>query len=420
MPPSEGRSTARFHAQWVVPVTSPPIRHGWVEIRGTRVVGWGPPENGRRQATGAQDFDLSTSIILPSLVNAHTHLELSGLRDAAPPADNMPAWTRALLSSVPQSAVDEGAIRAALREARASGTGLVGDIANTSVSVWPLVESGVDAVVFRELLGFNEQHPEERVARECESLSELRAQIGGHAHGSRVELNLAAHAPYSVSPGLFRAIRDGVPGAPLCLHLAESCEEIEFLRRGTGPWREVLEERGRWDEEWRPFDEGPVAYIERFGWLTPRTIAVHGVHLTDDELRRLAGAGVTLVTCPRSNRWTGAGVPPIQRFYASGVRVAVGTDSLASVSDLNVFAELAELRRLAPDVPASALMRSATRVGAEALGRHSRGSIGIDMEASLIAVTCDGSVDDVEEYLVSGIVAEDVRWLEEWVSGVGR
>jgi 5-methylthioadenosine/S-adenosylhomocysteine deaminase len=158
----------------------------------------------------------------------------------------MPAWARALLSSIPQGTTDDGAIREALQEVRASGTGLVGDIANTSVSVWPLVESGVDAVVFKELLGFNEQHPEERVAHECEGLSELQAQIGRHAHGSRVELCLSAHAPYSVSPGLFRAIRAGMPRGPLCLHMAESREEIEFLRRGTGPWRDVLEERGRW------------------------------------------------------------------------------------------------------------------------------------------------------------------------------
>ena len=74
------------------------------------------------------------------------------------------------------------------------------------------------------------------------------------------------------------------------------------------------------------------------------------------------------MTCPRSNRWTGAGVPPIDRFYASGVRVAIGTDSLASVEDLNLFAEMAEVRRLAPAVPAARILESATLAGAEALG----------------------------------------------------
>ena len=107
------------------------------------------------------------------------------------------------------------------------------------------------------------------------------------------------------------------------------------------------------------------------------------------------------------------GTPPIARFYASGVRVAVGTDSLASAPDLSVFAELAEIRRLAPSQPAAALLRSATRAGAEALGWSNRGAIAEGMEASLIAVRCALNVDDVEEYLVNGITSEDVRWLDE-------
>ena len=92
------------------------------------------------------------------------------------------------------------------------------------------------------------------------------------------------------------------------------------------------------------------------------------MHFTDAELSRLAAAGATVVACPRSNRWTGAGVPPIDRFYASGVRVAVGTDSLASVDDLNLFAELAEVRRLAPGVPAARILESATLAGAAGAG----------------------------------------------------
>ena len=137
------------------------------------------------------------------------------------------------------------------------------------------------------------------------------------------------------------------------------------------------------------------------------------MYLSDIELRRLAAVGATLVTCPRSNRWTGAGTPPISRFYASGVRVAIGTDSLASAPDLSVFAELAEIRRLDPSQPPATLLRSATRAGAEALGWSSRGAIAEGMDASLIAVRCPTTVDDVEEYLVNGIASADVRWLSE-------
>src|SRR5436190_23466133 len=90
--------------------------------------------------------------------------------------------------------------------------------------------------------------------------------------------------------------------------------------------------------------------------------------MSPEDLKRLEARGATLVTCPRSNGHTGAGAPPLEDFYASGVRIAVGTDSLASAPDLSVFAELATMRALAPAVPASALLESATRSGAQALG----------------------------------------------------
>ena len=111
-----------------------------------------------------------------------------------------------------------------------------------------------------------------------------------------------------------------------------------------------------------------MQFLDESGFLDARVLAVHGVQMTPADLARLAARGATLVTCPRSNGHTGAGAPPIEDFYASGVRVAVGTDSLASAPDLNVFAELATLRALAPSVPASALLDSATRQGARALG----------------------------------------------------
>jgi cytosine/adenosine deaminase-related metal-dependent hydrolase len=142
-------------------------------------------------------------------------------------------------------------------------------------------------------------------------------------------------------------------------------------------------------------------------------LAVHGVRFDDADLSRLAAAGSTVVSCPRSNRWTGAGDPPVERFYASGVRVAVGTDSLASVADLNLFAELAALRSLAPEVPAASLLRTATLAGAEALGFASElGSIEPGKRAELIAVRLPANLADVEEYLVSGVVPDDISWLD--------
>jgi cytosine/adenosine deaminase-related metal-dependent hydrolase len=232
----------------------------------------------------------------------------------------------------------------------------------------------------------------------------------------RVRAALAAHAPYSVAPRLFRSIRrdiDRDPFVPCSVHLSESAEEVEFIRTGGGPWRALLEELGVWDPSWVPPGGSPVQFLDDSGFLDHRVLAVHGVQMSNEDLQRLAARGATLVTCPRSNGHTGAGAPPIADFYRSGVRVAVGTDSLASCADLNVFAELATMRALAPDVPAAALLDSATREGARALGFDGDyGTIEPGKRARLLAVALPPLCADVEEYLVSGVDPEQVRWVE--------
>jgi cytosine/adenosine deaminase-related metal-dependent hydrolase len=158
----------------------------------------------------------------------------------------------------------------------------------------------------------------------------------------------------------------------------------------------------------------PVQFLDDAGFLGSNVLAVHGVQMSLDDLGRLKARGTTIVTCPRSNGHTGAGAPPIQDFYDAGVRVAVGTDSLASTPDLNVFAEVATMRALAPSVPASALIESATLEGARALGFEADyGSIDPGKRAKLIAVQLSPDVDDVEEYLVGGVRPDQIRWLDD-------
>jgi 5-methylthioadenosine/S-adenosylhomocysteine deaminase len=156
------------------------------------------------------------------------------------------------------------------------------------------------------------------------------------------------------------------------------------------------------------------------GVLDTRLLAAHAVQCRDEDLARLKARGTTVVTCPRSNAFVGAGDPPISRFYRAGVRVAIGTDSLASNDDLNLFAEMARMRALAPDLPASAIVASATTAGAAALGLDDRlGTIEPGRQAALIAVALPPGVVDVEEYLVSGITPDRVRWVDDMVADRG-
>jgi aminodeoxyfutalosine deaminase len=323
-----------------------------------------------------------------------------------PPSEAMPAWAAALMAL--RGSVDaqpDGPIEAAVREARAAGTSVVGDVTNTLAAYGPLLDSELAAAVFREVLGFNTEDP----ARVVES---VQRQMNDLLAVAWLRPAIVPHAPYSVSPDLFRAIAAAGHG-PLSVHVGESADEVQFLRDGTGTWRELLGQLGAWSDRWTAPGCRPVEYLDRLGLVTDRLLAVHCVHADVGELARLAGAGATIVTCPRSNRWTGAGVPPIEQFYASGARVAIGTDSLASVDDLNLFAELAAVRRLAPRVPARRLLASATLHGAEALGFAADfGSIEPGKRADLIAVALPGDVEDVEEWLLGGIDPGAIRWVD--------
>lgn len=397
-----------YRAAWVCPIDQPPIRDGLVIVEAGRIVAAGSRESFAsaqdRSGAGSRDTlrDLGNVVLMPGLINAHIHLELSWLRGRVPPAPSFTGWVRQMMAA--RGGIERAsdpvvleAMQAAIRDLQASGTVAVGDISNSLASPAAMRAAGLDGVVFHELLGFKE-----RDGALVERTREARAAAAG---GPAV--SLAPHAPYSTSPELFAAIRAVVNASPcpiMSVHLGESPEESELLATGTGPWRGMLESIGVWRDDWAVPACGPVEYLDRLGVLDARTVVVHGVQFADAALARLAAIGATLVTCPRSNRWVGAGDPPIERFYRSGVAVAVGTDSLASVEDLNLFSELKAMRTIAPGVPASRLLESATLIGARALGlERELGSLTPGKRAKILAISTPGPVDDIEEYLVSGI-----------------
>ncbi len=401
-------STTIFAARWLLPIAQLPLADGWIEVTGGAIqrLGTGAPPGPSRQ--------LGNVAILPGLVNAHTHLELSWMAGLVPPAPAMHTWIRAMMrlrrTAAPgQEAVIDAAEQAA-RTAAETGTVLVGDISNTLITPTVLASARLGGVVFHELIGFATPDPAAVVTQARARVRDAKAAVADAP--LPIDVTVAAHAPYSVSPALFHEIVARHTTGPLSIHLAESPEEVDFLRSGRGPMRAMLEDFGAWSASWTVPDCDPVEYLHRLGYLQPGMLAVHGVHLRDEALGRLRKAEATLVTCPRSNLWVGAGMPRIAHFYAAGVPVAIGTDSLASAPSLNMFDELAELRRLAPDVTAASLLESATRVGAEALGfGRSHGTLAAGKHAALIAVDIPPGVTDVEEYLVSGVPAAAVRRL---------
>ena len=393
-----------YRAAWIVPIAAPPIRDGWLAVEDGRVRACGTGE-----APPGPQADLGRVAIMPGLVNAHTHFELSWMRGRVPAAsDGMVGWVKRMLGVRRAAGRDDPiGIAGGVAEARAAGTALAGDVTNTLAAVDAIKAAGLTAVVFYELIGFNVADSWRMASEAMEAVTKLESE--------RVRGTIAPHAPYSVSPELFRDIARevGMRKSLTSVHAGESREERAFLRDGKGPWREMLLQFNSWNPKWRPPGCGPIEYLDRLGVLTGRMLVVHAVQLGANELRRVADADATIVTCPRSNIWIGVGEPPVQRFYASGARVAIGTDSLASVGDLNLFSELAALRSIAPHVPAAQLLDSATRAGAEALGFG--GDLGVlapAARAEAIAVDVPDGVTDVEEYLVHGVQPSQIRWLD--------
>jgi len=398
-----------YRAAWVLPIDRAPIKDGIVTVADGKIVGVWEPGTGNREL---EVRDLGPVALLPGLINAHTHLELSWLRGRVPPAPRFTDWVKTMFAirgrpDGVMSAQQIAPIHEAISEARAFGTVAVGDISNSLAAVGPMRQAGLDGVVFHELLGFKE-----RDGALIDSTRDIRSRAS--AAGARV--SLAPHAPYSTSLELFKAIRAAVDESScpiMSVHLGESAEEVEFLEQGSGAWRGMLEVIGAWRDDWQIPACDPVGYLDRHGVIDEKTLVVHGVQFGDDALSRLAEIGATLVTCPRSNQWVGVGYPPIERFYDSGVRLAIGTDSLASVEDLNLFSEMKTMRWLAPNLTASTILESATLTGARALGLGDElGSLAPGKRAEMIAVELPARVADVEEYLLSGIQAAQIEWVE--------
>jgi len=355
---------AVHRAKWVVPVSAPVVEDGAVAVAGGRIVAVGKAADLCRRFPGPV-IDHGEGAILPALVNAHVHLEFSALHGRIPPTDNLGAWLEAALAGYAELTPEEisQGIALGLAELRRAGTILAAEVSNTGQSLPALADSGLEFHYFYECLGFHlwQQRP----------LEEDFPIFGTAPPLSGANFSAAAHAPYSTSAALFRRVQNWNARyrRPSAVHLAESQEEGRFLRDGNGFFRELLIKRGRWPDHYRPPGCSPTAYLDRLGYLGPDTLAAHGIWLDPEDLSSLARRQTWVVLCPRSNRFTGAGFPDLPALHRAGVRLALGTDSLAGNADFNLFKELLCLKERYPHFPIPQLLALATSNGAQALNR---------------------------------------------------
>jgi cytosine/adenosine deaminase-related metal-dependent hydrolase len=340
-------------------------RDGAVALDGERVVAVGP----RAQVEGAHGpAEPVDAVLLPALVNAHLHLELSHLAGRVPGGEGLAPWILRLVAARGR-ARDESADRAvgnAVEALQAAGVAAIGEVTNTLASLAALGWAGFSGTIYHEVFGFSAERADAALA-EARSSRELAA-----TGPNTLTVALSPHSVYSTHPGtLAWLLRSG----PASIHLAEDPGERAFCATGSGPFAEIARKLGATDADLAPRGRSAVAAVAPF--LGSRSLVVHAVDLDDEDFRDLSRSGATVVLCPRSNLHIGGRLPDLPRLLEAGIPLAVGSDSLASTPSLSPLAELAALRRAFPGVAPARLLALAwngAAVGAKGVGRLAQGT----------------------------------------------
>ncbi|HEY2784389.1 MAG TPA: amidohydrolase family protein [Fimbriiglobus sp.] len=386
--------TRTLTARWVFPVAGPPLEYGLVTIRDDKIEAVEP------RGTRTADEDLGNVAIIPGLVNPHTHLDLSGARGLIPPTDpeHFTDWLKGVIAYRKTRTAEQvqADIRGGLGECLEYGTTLIGDIASGGAS-WEIVaESPMRSVVFREMLGLQNR-------RVVESGGEAKKWMLNYILHTTCRPGLSPHSPFSASWKLIR-MTQSFRTSPAAIHLAESPAEIALLESQTGPFLSFLQEL----DAWHP--DGLSRSIEWVLWRTRRWPPVVFIHCNYLSPNSEIWPNQTIVYCPRTHAAFGHPPHPFREFLNRGIRVCLGTDSLASNPDLDILAEARFVHERYLDFPGDRLLKMVTLSGAEALGWADEcGSLAPGKSADLVAVPLPNRDGDPHELVFSNEMADAPR-----------
>jgi len=340
----------RFDALLVGDGTS--LLDGALICDGDAIVEVGPARELLPRA-GGLPVTVHRGVALPGLVNAHTHLELSGLRGKTAPGQGFVPWLESMQAARVGELEEEreAAISAAIDALVSFGVVAVGEVTN-GLSAVPALGRRLLGTVFHEVFGMDREVG-------------LRALAETPTIPSTLRYARAPHALYSTHPDVVRTIAE--TASPLSMHLSEHAPERAFLETGGGPFAAFLDRRGVPRGAFPIPGQSPIAYADALGLLRPDAAMVHLSDAREPELDLFAARGAIAVLCPRSNLFIDTRYPPIHALLARGIPLALGTDSLASNTTLD---PLADARALfdKPSVPAATLIAAATSGGARAIG----------------------------------------------------
>jgi len=424
MPMNDQTSQSRdilYCAEWVLPVSAPPVRSGAVLVREDVIAGIGPSLELAAANPQAEVVDFGPAVLMPGFVNAHCHLEYAtfrGIFDDEEFGDWIVRLVDAKAALSPSDYVHSALLGAA--ECVSSGITTIADTAFGGETLLAASQAGLRGRLYLEVFGIDDRHLEQTMA-------EIEARLDGAraAASSRIEIGIAPHAPYTVSARLYQTIASYAREHDLKVasHVAESCEELTYIRSGSGKFAHDFREKVGWERMLvQPYGVSPIKYLQQWGVFDEDFLAVHCVQASPDDIRILASKRAAVAHCPKSNAKLGCGVAPLAEMLRQGVRVGFGTDSPASSNIMDMFDEMRTAlflhRAIGRDVSvltAEKCIQIATLGAADALGMADAvGSLEPGKQADLIAVDISRShfapVTDPYSALVYGANQDDVTF----------
>lgn len=389
-----------YSASWVLPVTAPPVRHGAVAIDGEIFCDVGTLDDIVGRYPQSPVIKLDDCILLPGFINTHSHLELTAFRGRLEES-HFQTWIRQLIQLKAERLTPDDLLvsaRLGCCEALRSGITSTADTSDAAAPLDALIESGMRGVVFQETFGPDESQAED-------ALDSLKRKIDLHFEkisasgsdvGSRLKIGVSPHAPYSVSARLFRLTAELAIDWRLdvAIHTAESIDESRLLLDGSGAFGESLSRRGI---AFDPPGCSIIRYFEQLRVLETAPLLIHCVRVDESDIVLLARHNARISHCPKSNAKLGHGVAPLAAFLRAGLKVGLGTDSVASNNNCDLLEEarFGSLIHRATGLNADActpdqMLRLMTIEGARALGLEKvTGSIESGKQADMIAIRLD-------------------------------
>lgn len=426
-------------ARYFIPEPGKCIENGAVAIKGTKIHRVGTFDEIKALVDIDKIIDLGNTAILPGLINIHTHLDLTNLHNRIAPTNNFTHWVFQLLGARIRWKEEDytSSIEKGIKFCIEAGTTTVADIAHTEYSFPVLNKCPLRKVVYKEVIDLNPDHAKDVITKIRTELSDLCSDdvifknfecftASSHKREDKEQgscrspdlfrIGLSPHAPYSVSKELYQAIAQYAreTDIPVCTHVAETQDEIEFLTKGTGNFSTFLQKIRALPANWQPPGLTPIHYLKGTGILENHPILIHCNYITEEEISLIKFVRASVAFCPRSHRFFGHMNHPIQKLLDAGVNVGLGTDSLASNDTLSILDEMKFLF-LHYAISPKTLLSMATVNGAKALGLESQvGQIKEGFEADLCGIRLPDSPKDVHSQLLDA----DSKNIFTMVSGI--